>query len=181
MGARIVATFIPVWGWAGGLWRCNPCVTPKPAAAFSAGFRSAPLTGPISTVGVGPLNRLTRFISHRCIGPHCGGHCGRTNHPVGYRPVLRLRGFFPVPWNEAFRVRCSASSVEVFFLKSRTYPADNRLFWGDRGIPGQTWRTHSVESVRTNQRSIRWECRSEIDRQLTHQPTVYNDSGESHP
>lgn len=73
MGAWIVATFIPVWGWAGGLWRCNPCVTPKPAAAFSAGFRSAPLTGPISTVGVGPLNRPTRFISHRCIGPHWGG------------------------------------------------------------------------------------------------------------
>ncbi len=110
-----------------------------------------------------------------------GGHCGRTNHPVGYRPVLRLRGFFPGPWNEAFRVRCSASSVEVFFLKSRTYPADKRLFWGDRGMLGQTWRTHNIDSVGMIQRPIRWRYRSAIDRQLTHQPMVYNDSGESHP
>ena len=32
---QTASTFIPVWGWAGGLWRCNPCVTPKPAVAFS--------------------------------------------------------------------------------------------------------------------------------------------------
>ena len=33
-GWRTLVPFIPVWGWAGGLWRCNPCVTPKPAVAF---------------------------------------------------------------------------------------------------------------------------------------------------
>lgn len=67
---QTVATFIPVWGWAGGLWRCNPCVTPKPAAAspgifirlFSAVFcywsRS-----PFPTSLVLPLSHCTRHCS----------------------------------------------------------------------------------------------------------------------
>lgn len=46
---QTASTFIPVWGWAGGLWRCNPCVTPKPAVAFSGvcipRFQQLPASG----------------------------------------------------------------------------------------------------------------------------------------
>ena len=59
-GWQTVATFIPVWGWAGGLWRCNPCVTPKPAAASSGIFILL-----FSTVGAVllPLHRTRHWFS----------------------------------------------------------------------------------------------------------------------